>query len=266
MSAIKYALDRVFLEIPIDVLNLAFMRKADVYKVNTTISQQIENLVLEPIVLTDINILGGMSLSIDLNACSVNYYELNYTNRNVVINVPFEATNNKKIINALSVTSNQTNSSTYNTTTNQLLNLAYDKLQNDGKMQQSVVYTNLELIGPNTILLHDNAVVLTNGFLSVLVENNKNLNNIQPASYPNFSEMVTLAVKAYIYNKLVIELDKGAIYYGHDINKVGDIVSDYADALEDYKTFLKEKWAKISFMNDNVSYSRFLKAMINPNI
>jgi len=266
MSAIKYAIDRVLLEIPMYVLNLAFMRKADVFKVNTNISQQIENKVLEPIVLTDINLIGGMSLSVPLNNCSITHYELNYTNINIVINVPYTITNNKRIINALSVVCNTGIESRYNSTSGELNKLALNKYQNDGKNTESQVYTNLEIIGPNTILLHDNALILTNGYLNVIVENNKNLSNIQPPSYPSFSELVTLATKSYIYNELVIELDKGALYYGHDISKVGDIVSDYADAYNDYKTYLKEKWAKISFMNDNVNYSRFIKAMINPNV
>lgn len=266
MSAIKYAIDRVFLEVPIDILNLAFMRKATVYKVNTTIAQQIEDLVLKPIVLTDINLIGGMSLSVSVDKCSVNFYELNYSNINVVINVPYTLTNNKKITNALSVVCSAADPSRYNNTNNMVKRLLNNKEQNDSLMLNSQTFTNLEIIGPNTILLHDNAIMLPNCYLNVIVENNENLSNIQPASYPSFSEMVTLAVKSYIYNKLVIELDKGAIYYGHDINKVGDIVSDYADAYEEYKTFLKEKWAKISFMNDNVNYSKFLKAMVNPNI
>ena len=266
MSAIKYAINRVFLEIPIEILQLALLKKADVYNVNTTISQQIEDLIIAPIVLQDINITGGMSLSIPIDKCSINYYELNYTNYNSIISVPYSVTGNKKIMNALSVVCRYSQGSMYNTTNNQLFNLLNNKFQFDSKVDNGVVFTNLELIGPNTILLHDNVTSLANCFLNVLVENNKNLNNIQPAFYPYFAELVVLATKVYIYNKLVIELDKGAIYYGHEINKVGDIVNDYASALEDYKTYLKEKWMKLSFMNDNVSHSRFLKALVNPNI
>ena len=266
MSAIKYAINRVLLEIPSEVLNLALMRKADVYKVNTTISQQIEDLIITPIVLQDINLIGGISLTINLNECNIGYYELNFTSRNVIISVPYNLTGNKKIVNALNVSCGGTGGSLYNSTADPLFNLLKNKYQYDAKIESSSVFTNLEIIGPNTILLHDNVNVLNLCFLNVLVENNKNLNNIQPASYPYFAELVVLATKTYIYNKLVIELDKGAIYYGHDINKVGDIVSDYASAIEDYKTYLKEKWAKISFMNDNVAYGRFLKALVNPNI
>jgi len=266
MSAIKYAIDRTMLSIPKDVLDLAFMRKSSLFKIQTTIERQIEELVIDPIVMVDINLVGGITMVINIDNCSVSYYELNYTNRNVIVNVPYDLTNNKKILNALSITSNQVNDSLYNVTTNQLLNQGYNKLANDSHIGQAAVYSNLEIIGPNTILVHDNVTILSNGYLRVLVENNKNLNNIQPASYPAFSKMVTLAVKAFIYNKLVIELDKGALYYGHDINKIGDIISDYSDSLEDYEEYVKEKWAKISFMNDNVSYSRFIQGMINPNI
>jgi len=266
MSAVKYALDRLSLEIPSEILNLAFMRKATVYSIPTTLEKQITDLVIEPIVLKDCNLIGGIELTIPVNGCNVTYYEHAMNQRNLVISVPYELTNNKKVLNALSLTANVTYTNMTNTSGNPLINSANNVMYHMGSVGSSTVITNLELIAPNVILVHDNVMAIANGFLRIIVENNSNLSNLQPSSYIAFSELVTYAVKAFIYNKLVIALDKGELYNGHELSKVSDIVDDYSSALEDYKTFLKEKMAKILFMNNSVSMSRYIQGMVSPFI
>ena len=266
MSAISYAIDRITREIPKEILELAFLRKASYFGVNTTLAAQITDLVIKKIVLRDTNLIGGINITIPVDKCKQTYYEKNRTNHNLVITVPYTLTNNKKIIEPLSLTANAVMDSNYNGTNNMMVNHMYNILDHRSKVGEEFVTSNLELIAPNTILVYEHITVLANAFLSVIVENNDNLSNLQPRSYLAFGELCVLAAKMFIYNKLIIDLDKGALYGGHELSKIADIVSSYESAFEDYDTFLKEVWSKITFMTDSVSYSKYIQSMVGYNM
>lgn len=265
MSVITYSLNRVKLAIPKEILDLAFLSKSNTYNVNTTLSNQILELVLNPIVLTDINILSGKTLKVSLDNCNVTEYQHINNNTNIIINVPFKLTNNAKVVSPISLTINDVES--YNDTANPLTN-NLNKVVNRVMPENipGMLITNLELIASNTILVHDNMPFTTSGFLEVIIENNKNLSNIKPRSYPLFSKLVILAVKAYIYNELVVTLEEGSLYYGHNLSKVSSIIEGWESSLDDYDELLKTKWGKTAFMNDDPSYSSFIKMMVSPNM
>jgi len=264
MSAIKYGLERVMREIPSEILHMAFLRKSSFFGIETTLEQQITDLVIKKIVLRDTNIIGGITVTISLDKCDITYYEKNMTNHNMVIKVPYRVTNKKKILEPLSLVGNVTNDSGYNVSNNPILNGLSNKFYHDASIGSKFVTSNLELIAPNTILVYEESDMITNGYLKVVVENNENLTNISTRSYLNFGELCVLAAKQFIYNKLVIDLDKGALYGGHEIGKIGDIISGYESATEEYNTFIKEKWQKTLFMNDKVAMSDYLKTIVSP--
>ena len=122
--------------------------------------------------------------------------------------------------------------------------------------------TDMELIGPNTILVYDNIITIVNGTLKVMVENDKNLFNLSPRYYNEFYKLCLLATKAFIYNKLVIEADRGMIYNGHELGKFNDILDSYNNAAEEYEQLLDDKWGKIGFMMDRQNMSDFVRSMI----
>jgi len=264
MSAITYSLNRVKLAIPKQILELAFLAKSNTYSVNTSLANQITELVLNPIVLTDINLISNRTLKVSLDNCNVTEYQHINNSNNIIINVPYSLTNNAKIVSPISLTINGSESINpiNNPLTSDISKLTNRMIPNN---VSGMLITNLELIAPNTILVHDDVQFTVNGFLEVILENKKNLSNIKPRSYPMFSNLVVLAVKAYIYNELVIKIEEGSLYYGHSLSKVDDIISGYESALEDYNIMLKEKMGKILFMNDSSSYSSFIKMMVSPN-
>jgi len=193
MSVIKHAIDRVLLTIPKHILKLGFLEEVKAYRIETTLEQQISNLVIDNIVLTDINLLGGITVKIPIDKCYTYEYRHASNVCNRIIKVPLTLTGNKK----------------------------------------GQVFSNLDLIATNTILVNDNVYSISSGYIEVVLENNKNLSNIKRGNQLDFSEMVILATKSYIYNKLIIDLDKGSLYYGHDLNKVSDIISSYETAYPD---------------------------------
>ena len=264
MSAIKYGIDRILREIPTEILHMAFLRKSSFFGIETSLESQITDLVIKKIVLRDTNVIGGVTITIDLNKCNMTYYEKNRTAHNVVIKVPFGVTNKKKILEPLSLVGNAGNNSGYNSSNNPLLSAMSNKMDHDGGIGSSFATSNLELIAPNTILVYEETMGLNNGFIKVIVENNNNLTNISPRSYLSFGELCVLATKQHIYNKLIIDLDKGALYGGHELGKISDIINGYESATEDYNNYIKEKWMKTTFMNDKPAMSSFMKTMLSP--
>jgi len=73
-----------------------------------------------------------------------------------------------------------------------------------------------------------------------------------------FSELVIWAVKAFIYNELILELGASTLYYGHNISKMEDIINGWETAGDEYDTFRKEKYGKVSFFNDDVAMSEYI--------
>jgi len=266
MSAITYSINKVKLAIPKKILDLAFITRVKAYRVETTIDKQINDLVINPIVLKDINIIGGTTIKIPLNRCYIEEYILNEYTTNVIIKVPYNLLNNRKITMPLSLTINTSNSDILlgnKTMLNESIVKQYNHVNAD---IIGTVYTNLELLSGNTILVQDNVPFTSNGLLEVIIENATNLSNIKPKSYIAFSKLVILATKAYIYNTLILELESGALYYGHDLSKMADIITSYESALEEYDTFLKETWAKVSFINDSTAYDEYIRMLVSPNL
>ena len=71
-----------------------------------------------------------------------------------------------------------------------------------------------------------------------------------------------MAVKSYIYNKLIVRLDAGEIFGGAQLGVFKTLIESYADSEANYKDYLEQKWAKITFMNDHVTHRRFLRLQI----
>lgn len=264
MSAIKHAIDRVLLTIPKDILKLAFMKKPEIYRIETTLEQQINDLIIDKIVLTDINLIGGITITIPVNKCFTYTYGHEDGTTSKIIKVPPTLLNNKKIITPLSLMVSKTTHVKHMSNNTGLLDLTKAKLNFDNNSNNIITTSNLELISTNTILINEDLFTLSNATMEVTVENNRNLNNIKPANRLIFTKLVILAVKAFIFNSLVLELDKGSLYYGHELSRLGDIVNSYEEAYNDYQLMLKEKWMKISFMNDSKAMDDFINLSISP--
>ena len=266
MSAIRTSIRKVMERIPRTILNIAFMSKPKAYRLETTLEQQILDLVINKTVLPDIDLTVGIVLKLDLKDCFVTEYMVNEYTRNIIIKVPYNLTNNKKIVTPLSLTINSRITDGMVGGSNPLLNMAAKTFNHNAGGIGGDVYTNLELISNNTILVHDDVIFTTNGILEIEVGNNKNLSNIKPKSYLKFSELVILAVKTYIYNELNIELGSSGLYYGHSLSKLEDIINGWETSGEDYDIFLKEKMSKILFMNNDVMMSEAISLQTGGNL
>ena len=256
MNALSYALNTLRFKIPIEVLNIGILE--DYQNMNTAISldEMLLNKVIRKRVLVDANIVGGRQINIPLSSCKVTRYSDSY----YVVNVDKKHTMNSVIISALSlVTGGDTRGSTLKMHTD---NSDQGKMFNNMDKINVHQTARLELVGDNTVVVHGNLVDIASTSMRVTIENASNLENISPRNMIVFGELVTQAVKSYIYINSIVRLDKGFIYGGHELSSIKDIIDGYADAEELYLEILQSKWKKIAFMNNTEAMHRHVVSMI----
>lgn len=279
MNAVKMALNQLMFTIPKEVLEVAFKDENDSWRTNSnawkitslSLDKKIRNQVIIPRVLIDCNLFGGQTAIISMEGLEPVFRD----NYNVVYEIPKSRTQNRTIMSILEVGytpyagAYSMGAVAYGMTTTGSVNPVLNAGQRVGDAMSgippvSVAY--VELVAENTILLRDQYRITGAYYARCMLENEENLNNINPRSLPNFSKLVELAVKSYIYNKLLIKIDQGVIYAGYELGAMKSYIESLSDSEEMYQTFLREKWAPTAFCNDIHAYDRFIKVQINPAI
>jgi len=267
MNPISKALDEISFRIPRQVLTKVFMDPYQQYRdLPTDIKERIRFLVLQQRVLVDCNLAGGVEVRIPLDGVPYDSTDQGYT---MVFRIPKTLTDGRSIMSALDVTYGNMNNASmaggYGGYSSARSSPALQVASQVMDAQLRTPYTGsarVQLIGENVVMVQDTSILPANLFLRCVIENEENLNNIQVRSYPIFSRLVELAVKSYIYNNYVIQLDIGELYGGVQVGRIKEIVDSYADAEQMYQEYLAEKWGKVAFMNDSESMRRFTSLLI----
>jgi hypothetical protein len=266
MNPIKKAVDDIRFRIPRSILNLVFQDQTFSWR-NSPISldEQIINKVIRPKVLVDCNLVGGAEIFVPLDGVPSEMTS-DYT---TVYYIPKEKTQNRSINTVLSMSyltgaaiAALGGTTGFNSCSMTPSMIAAQAMMSSFSNIPPVSTANISLIGENTILVRDTAPPIGFGFLRCILENDDQMSHLQLRSIPDFSTLCTLACKAYIYNEYIVTLDRGQLYGGQDIGVVKQIIDGYADTSELYEAFLREKWQKISFMNDRESMTRMIKLQI----
>lgn len=223
------------------------------------------SLVVRPRVMVDCNLVGGTEAFIPLDGIPVERTN-DYTS---VYRIPKTATQGRSITSVLNITfSDPTKASSYGVAAGQqnttMLQLGSGVMDAMGSIPVTST-ARVQLIGENVVMVRDTVVLPANIYLRCILANDENMSHLQLRSYRDFAKLVVFAVKAYIYNQATIELDMGQLFAGQQIGRFKEIIDSYADAEENYATYLTEKWQKISLMNDQESWNRMLKTIISGN-
>lgn len=270
MNPISKAVDEIIRSIPHEVL-LAGLRK-DIHNYKhapISLTEEITIQVLRPRVLDDCNLIGGMQTIVSLEGLTPLYADT-YT---MIFEIPAERLANRSLISVLSV-GYMPFSAAYNslgmgmgvvnpTSMNDLAS-AGQRVGDSVSNIPPISNATCDIIGYNTIFIRDPYRVTNTYQLRCILANDENLNNINPRSYKAFAKASVLAVKAHIYNKLIIKMDRAYLQGGQDLGTIKQIVDEYADAEEMYQDYLREVLQKVLFMNDVPTHERFLRLQINP--
>ena len=257
MNAITKAISEIRIEIPIEVLELAFLERSE--HVNTLISldEIIMNKVIRKRVLVDANLVGGVSVDIPVWKCNT----VQLSNHELLINVPKELTANRAIISPVMLRAGSIVTGDNAATAN--IDSVLSSTLGSVSTHKLVQTSRLELVGDNIVIAEGISSWNNRVILNCSIENDSNLNNLLPVSYLAFSELAIYAVKAYIRNTLRIRLAKGYIYGGHELSTITEVIEEYADSNELYKNYLRETWTKVQFMNSSSDMTDTIGMMIS---
>lgn len=267
MNAIEYAIHEIHSSIPYELLYGAFtIDEQDELKGVTSLDEKITRKLIKKRILLDANVVGGMEAIIPLNDIPPTHTNYYYT----VYNIPNELTGNKEILSVMSLAMSPLNNFYYSgygnaMTGNSIMNVA-DRIGNSQAPGLTYLNAHTEIIGYNSVLVQANFSFLRNVGMRVLLENDSNLNNIQPRSYKNLGILCTLGCKAYIYNKLIVPMNSGYLAAGQELGIYKTLVESFESANEDYNTYLREVWSATAYMNDTTRYNRFIASMLVPNL
>ncbi len=280
MGPIEYAIEEVKARIPPQLLKLVFTSTGQFFAHNPgAVEAAIREKVVDARVRRVVDTAGATQDDIPLFGLTfVPVTESNSHRSSQTVFIPKDRTQGRTISSAISLVFGTTaaalayghpsNSPTMATGANGssvLLDAAIGVL-NSAVPQGPIQSANVSLVGENVVLIEDYIPQGTNIFLRCILKADDEFSHVRPATYQAFSELVVLATKAYIYNNYYIELGRGFLMGGMELPQIQNLVDEYRDADSLFLEYLKEKWYKISAMNDPTRKSRHLKMMIGGQV
>lgn len=262
MNAIQYALTQIQYAIPHEVLMAAFYRQQFGRRpVPASLDAIIREKVIEGRVRIDCDLVGGTETVIPI-------YDLTYDiwdNYRYCYQIPLERTNHRLITRTIAVLYGQTGMFVSPMLVSQGFSQPLDA--STGVLASNtaipdVASTDVQLVGPNTILVSNIQTVNSQLYLRCYVENDADFANLRGTAVHRFAELCLLACKAYIYNTLKVPMDMGELVGGMTLGAFKEIVDSYSDAYNMYQEFLLTKWKRIAIMNDPMAKKRHIRMLM----
>lgn len=262
MNPITKALDDIRFRIPPQILNQVFITQ-DMRSCGSIVSMEtrIRDQVLEPRVFIDLDIFGGTEAFIPLNPP----VEANYTDPYTVIyRIPDEITQNRRIAQVYSVhfgILGYQNAGMALHYTESSMGSEMRRVLDSAMRVPPAATSYVNLIAHNVIMVRYVALPYMSAFMRVRLGNDNALSQIRSPAIPAFSELCTLAVKAYIYNQMIITMDQGQLSGGQSLGTFKEIIMEWRDSNETYDERLR-RWKKISVLNDPEANRRHLRTIV----
>lgn len=273
MNIISKSLDDLKFRIPAEVLRVVFQERNNNWRNQAPVSidNEIYNKIIKPRVIVDTNIIGGQTIIVSLEGLRASYSDT-YT---IIYEIPADRLMFRSLMSVLSVSYmplatsfNQMgygNSAVAPASINNVLN-AGQRVGDSHSNIPALSNATVELVGYNTVLIRDQMRVTNIYQLRCVVAHEENLNDINPRSYLHFSKLVELAVKSYIYNKMIIAMDSAFLSGGQELGAFKTYVEGLSDAEQMYQDYMRDVWMATSFMNSGEQHARFIRMQISPAI
>jgi len=267
MNPISKAINDIKMTIPKEILDIAYN---DNYSTVESIESKLE-MVIRNRVLVDTNLVKGVTTYVPMqDAIVLDTDEYG----GIVVEIPEQLLDSRAILSVHSLVSNSlsgtlqslNSTSTSCETNNGAVLLESKKIAGNLSSTYTEVTSNIEIIGERILYIRDRISNLRDTSIRLVVENQRLLNNIPPRAYINFSMLVSKAIKADIYNKLIVKLDQGYIHTGHNMGIVQTIIEKYEDMNDLYLEYLTDTWTSVMFMSDNVEMSSYVTSLFPNNL
>lgn len=261
MNPINYAINEVKFRIPLAILNIIFMRHNR--RQGITLENRIINMVIRPRVLITSDLIGGREHTVpiyNLTPEKIDEYTVGYE-------IPLSMTHGVPIISAKYVSYYPSGFAMFppNMIANNGVELknAANQVMSSHSSIPIISTARVEIVGDNIIEVRDTVSMMPLHSLVCIIANDPWLNNLSPRSLPHFADACELAIKSYIYQNGLLDLDAGYLQHGQSMESVRNVIEQYADAEELYREFMRTKMAKVFLMNDENRYRNYIKNMIS---
>lgn len=265
MGAIDKAIQDAKWEIPEEILQEIFLkREFGQQQLPVSLDTMIREKVIDARVMPDCRLLGGTQVELPLHGVTPEQVDI----YKIVYRIPMSLTQNRRISRVLGLTIGQ--STMMNTSYmgvegySQILEAAQGLMSaQSGIPIVSTAY--IRLIAENTVLVSDYLSLPRASFLRCFLEQDDEYSSLNGPTYPHFSHLVELAIKAYIYNKGRIKIGMAQLVGGMELGVFRETVDSYSDANQMYKDYVKEVWTKVMLMDDVRSKERMLRMIVGGN-
>lgn len=260
MSAIDAALRKIRRDIPLPILNAAFIDdKQRLFGSPSSVDNEIVQKVLRAIVIPDISQFGQY-IEVDMTTCRYEQDPLDQFKR--IYYLDERATGGRRVIAAhLAVTPISASSyqlpppGTYMSGATSGVISSTQKVVDSNSALPRLSSSECVPVGPNAIEIRDPGMYSYLTKLMAKMEFSEDLNEIKPAFYPLISTLAVWAVKQYVYNQLSLDLDVARLENGVSFDRFKDIVDEFRDAGQTYDDYLVKVQAGLVH-NDTIGNRR----------
>lgn len=216
----------------------------------------IRDKVIDSRVRMDCNLAGGTQLDIPLRSIQPEQVPLpsgTPYSWSLIYRIPMALTQNRVITrvlwiaNTVSPISGTYTYASYNGSA--LTNAAMGVMQSQAPIPSSST-ARIDIINTNTVMISDTNQWPYDCSMRCFVEYDEEMSQLPVGAYRFFSKLCLYAIKAYIYNTLIIQVNQGELYLGQELGKYKEILDSYADANELYMTFLDENMREVLAYSD----------------
>lgn len=247
-NAMELALIRINSTIPAEILQHAF-RVRDPWERNLPLEQVVIKRVIHYRVLKDINVFGGKATEIVLQPEYLEKIEM--TNDDAVsrtgpfslYRIPPAARENAPIVevHALNYSGNYSSFMP-----NQVWRgassapAAAEAVLDSHTFASSPPKPQVQLLSGDLVKLTPSQHATVPWVMYCRIAYDPEFTNLNTTAMETFSKVCEHAVKAYIYNKLVIEINRAFLEHGVDLGVFKEIIDRYADSEERYNELISE--------------------------
>lgn len=272
MDLITKAIQDIKFSIPREILRMAYLedRFAQYSQAPVSLDKAIRDKTIIPRVVVDTDIVGGQTIIVSLAGISPKVID----EHNYLFEIPPERVDYRTIMSVLSVSYFRNNSmpgyqfnaaAGVSPSTGGALALSAQRAMNSRENIPIISTAECQVVGHNVVLVRNHLRTAAMTEIRCRVENDENLANMPLTVAPVFSKLCRFAAKAFIYNELIVKLDRGRIDRGHEIGAVKSIIESYADANENYELCRDEEWGAVSIMADRLTYEDLLRLQMDPS-
>lgn len=238
---VSEGLRRVQNRIPPEVLELTFQRIDLGLSQSATWQEKLRNIVIAGIVIPDCNLIGGLMKEIDLKSEwleDTNTASLTEPGTCSIYRIPPSIREYRSITGVIGLNVPLSGDYMYPAFNSTWRNGAFQNIANAILTSISKVGLTIrptpKVIGPDLVQLIPAQFTHVEYRLMMMLAFDVTMQGLIRDAWDDFANLVLYATQAFIHNFMRIKIDRAAIEGGSDIQSIGQVIEEFANAGEKY--------------------------------